>query len=102
MWAPLLTLLTVRGVAHDAMAERELGLFRETLKNLNGIELSWIDFRFREAVKRSGDHKAAQEPPPLSWHLTKRQKSAIVNAWAQMTPKIEQVRAFLDAGLMPP
>jgi hypothetical protein len=82
MWAPLLTLLTVRGAAHDAMAQRELSLFRETLKNLNGIELSWIDFRFREAVRRSGDDEAAQEPPPLSWHLTKRQKLAIVNAIA--------------------
>jgi Patatin-like phospholipase len=102
MWAPLLTLLTVRGAAHDAMAQRELSLFRETLKNLNGIELSWIDFRFREAVRRSGDDEAAQEPPPLSWHLTKRQKSAIVNAWAQMRVETNQVRAFLNAGVMPP
>jgi len=100
-WAPLLTLLTVRGVAHEAMAHRELSLFGEALKNLNGMELGWIDFRFREAVQGSASHQTAHDPPPLSWHLTKSQRSAILDAWPQMTPQLDKVRAFLSSGVMP-
>jgi len=101
LWAPLLTLLTVRGVAHDAMAQSQLSLLKEALGTLHGIELGWIDFRFSEALQRGGNKKAAQDPPPLSWHLTRAQKSAINNAWTHMTPEIKQVRAFLEGGVMP-
>jgi hypothetical protein len=98
-WAPLLTLFTVRGAAHDAMAQRELTLFREAL---SGIELSWIDFRFSAAVKHTGTQEMATDAPPLSWHLTKAQKHSIVQAWTAIKPKTQQVLDFLKKGTMPP
>jgi hypothetical protein len=102
LWAPLLTLFTVRSAAHDAMAERELRLFKEAVSALHGIEVGFVDFRFSEALKRRGHHQAAQEPPPLSWHLTKAQKQAIINSWGQMTSEVNQVHEFLKAGVIPP
>jgi hypothetical protein len=102
LWAPLLTLFTVRSVAHDALAQRELTLFKEAVSALHGIEVGLVDFRFSEALQRAGHHKAAQEPPPLSWHLTKTQKHAIINSWTRMKPEIDHVLAFLNAGVLPP
>jgi hypothetical protein len=99
LWVPLLTLFTVRSAAHTAMAERELSLFKEALRE---VELGWIDFRFDNAVEKSASRHLANEPPPLSWHLTKAQKQAIIDAWAVMTPKANQVVSFLRTGKMPP
>lgn len=101
LWAPLLTLFTVRSVAHDAMAQLELTLFKEAVSALHGIEVGLVDFRFNEGLQRSGDHKAVQEPPPLSWHLTRAQKQAIVTSGSHMTPEINHVREFLKAGVVP-
>jgi hypothetical protein len=98
LWVPLLTLFTVRGAAHTAMAQRELSLFKEALRD---IELGWIDFRFESAVQQSASQHLANEPPPLSWHLTKAQKKAIIDAWLVMTPKTNQVVDFLRTGKMP-
>jgi Patatin-like phospholipase len=98
LWAPLLTLFTVRGTAHDAMAQRELILFKEALRD---VEIGWIDFRFGTAVRKSASEHTAKEPPPLSWHLTKAQKRAIIDAWAVMKPETSQVLDFLATGRMP-
>jgi hypothetical protein len=77
LWAPLLTLFTVRSTAHDAMAQSELILFKEALRD---VEVGWIDFRFGTAVRKSASEHTAKEPPPLSWHLTRAQKRAICDA----------------------
>jgi hypothetical protein len=98
-WAPLLTLFTVRSAAHDAMAQRELSLFKQALDD---VELGWVDFRFSAAVRGSESQQVGTEPPPLSWHLTKAQQKAIIDAWEVMKPKTDQVLDFLKTGRMPP
>ena len=101
-WAPLLTLFTVRSTAHDAMAQRELTLFKDAVRSLHNIELSCIDFRFSTAVQRTKSAQSATETPPLSWHLTLPQKQAIGNAWGAVGPQVNQVLDFLHTGKLPP
>jgi hypothetical protein len=98
LWVPLLTLFTVRSAAHNAMAQRELSLFKEALHD---NEVGWIDFRFGSALQQNACQHLVNEPPPLSWHFTKAQKKAIIDAWAVMTPKVDQVMDFLRTGKMP-
>jgi len=101
-WAPLLTLFTVRSTAHDAMAQRELILFRDAVRALHGIELSYIDFRFSTAVQGTASEDVARETPPLSWHLTDSQKKAIAHAWNGATLQTEKTLDFLRRGTLPP
>jgi hypothetical protein len=81
------------------MAQRELSLFKQALDD---VELGWVDFRFSAAVRGSESQQAGTEPPPLSWHLTKAQQKAIIDAWEVMKPKTDQVLDFLKTGRMPP
>jgi hypothetical protein len=101
-WAPLLTLFTVRSTAHDAMAQRELILFRDAIRALHGTELSYIDFRFSTAVLGTASAHVAKETPPLSWHLTDSQKKAIAHAWEGVTLQRQKTLEFLKGGVLPP
>lgn len=53
----------------------------------NGVELDTAIFQF----------KAEKETPPLSWHLTNRQKKAIDLGWEQVDPEgCDKLRRFLQ------
>src|SRR5260221_96874 len=74
IWAPLLTLTTVRGAGHEAAAQRELALFQEYCASKE-IKFGWKKFQF--AGYNKAYHTASPETPPLSWRLTKEQQHAI-------------------------
>jgi len=92
LWAPLLTLFTVRSTGHEAAAQRELALFQEACK-CQGIDFDWITFQYQGI--NPANPTAAPETPPLSWHLTPEQKQAIDNNWIRLAPQTGKVRSFL-------
>jgi len=86
LWAPAKTLLNVRAtgqISHnDGEFERLQQLWRE-----RKVQIANVIFRF------CGEH------PPLSWHLTRREKDAIEAEWQAHTaaerPELQAVQAFL-------
>src|SRR5262245_1021104 len=92
LWAPAETLLNVRAtgqISHnDGEFERLQQLWRE-----RKVEIANVVFRF------CGEH------PPLSWHLTRREKNAIEAEWqahiAAGRPELQSVEAFLRGQALP-
>jgi hypothetical protein len=82
-FAPIATMLSVRGAAQVSHNEAEYGLLQRTWKGT--VELRSVVLEF------PGEH------PPTSWHLTAGQKKAIEDAWETETVRAcrEQVRRFL-------
>ena len=98
IWAPLLTLFTVRGAGHEAAAQRELALFQEYCR-CKGIDFGWKIFQFKGINK--ADPKASPETPPLSWHLTQEQHQAIDDNWDAVVSGAQDVAKFLENGTLP-
>lgn len=96
VWAPLLTLTTVRGNGHEAAAQRELALFKEYC-HCKDINFGWKKFQFKGINKADPD--AGTETPPLSWHLTKEQQDAIDDNWD--ATNAQDVVKFLKDGTLP-
>ena len=92
LWAPAKTLLNVRAtgqISHnDGEFERLQQLWRE-----RKVQIANVIFRF------CGEH------PPLSWHLTRREKDAIEAEWQAHTaagrPELQAVQAFLRGQPLP-
>lgn len=92
VWAPAGTLLKVRATGqisnNDGEFERLQQLWRE-----RKVEIANVIFRF------CGEH------PPLSWHLTRREKDAIEAEWQAHIkperPEIPAVQAFLRGQPLP-
>lgn len=92
LWAPAKALLNVRAtgqISHnDGEFERLQQLWRE-----RKVEIANVVFRF------CGEH------PPLSWHLTRREKDAIESEWQTYTaasrPELRAVEAFLRGQPLP-
>jgi len=92
LWAPAETLLNVRAtgqISHnDGEFERLQQLWRE-----RKVQIANVIFRF------CGEH------PPLSWHLTRREKDAIEAEWQAHTaagrPELQAVQAFLRGQPLP-
>jgi hypothetical protein len=82
-FAPIATMLSVRGAAQVSHNEAEYGLLQRTWQGK--VELRSVVLEF------PGEH------PPTSWHLTDAQKNAIEDAWGTETVLAcrEQVRQFL-------
>lgn len=89
-FAPVATMLSVRGAAQVSHNEAEYGLLQRTWRGK--VELRSVVLEF------PGEH------PPTSWHLTAAQKKAIEDAWGTETVLAcrEQVRQFLAAGSSKP
>jgi hypothetical protein len=92
LWAPAKTLLNVRATGqvsrNDGEFERLQQLWRE-----RKVDIANVIFRF------CGEH------PPLSWHLTRREKEAIESEWQAHTaparPELQAVEAFLRGQPLP-
>jgi hypothetical protein len=82
-FAPIATMLSVRGAAQVSHNEAEYGLLQRTWKGKVDLHSVVLEF--------PGEH------PPTSWHLTAAQKKAIEDAWGTETVLAcrEQVRQFL-------
>jgi len=84
VFAPIATMLNVRGAGQVSHNETEYGLLQRAWAGKVDLRSVVLEF--------PGDD------PPTSWHLTEEQKKAIVKAWD--TPSIrrcrEEVRAFLS------
>jgi hypothetical protein len=86
-WAPVKTLLNVR--ATGQISHNDEGFARlQRLWKERGVEIDNIVFRF------CGEH------PPLSWHLTGKDKRMIEEEWRKHRdrPTIAAVKAFLSGG----
>jgi hypothetical protein len=98
IWAPLLTLFTVRSTGHEAAAQRELALFEEYC-HCKGINFGWKIFKFKGINK--ADPKAGPQTPPLSWHLTQEQQQTIDDNWDAILPDAQDVVKFLRDRILP-
>jgi hypothetical protein len=86
-WAPVKTLLNVRSTGQ--ISQNDEGFARlQRLWNERGIEIDNVVFRF------CGEH------PPLSWHLTGRDKDLIEDGWKKHRDgsTMAAVKAFLSGG----
>jgi hypothetical protein len=91
-WAPLETILNVRTSGQLTHNDEEFGrLQRLWMEKEQPVEIDNAVFRF------CGPH------PPLSWHMTGREKLAIETEWkTQLSgPALRAVRAFLEGKPIP-
>ena len=97
-FAPVSTLLHVRSAGQFAHNQVELNLLRETLES-RGIAVETADFEFRGANDplscKSSENNYS---PPLSWHLTKKQKDEIRDEWNRINDCADRqkVKSFLN------
>ncbi len=80
LWAPVQTLLNVRTTGQISHNNEELELLQNLWK-AQGVEIDNVVFRF------CGEH------PPLSWHLTGREKQAIESDWVARRQNGREIRA---------
>jgi hypothetical protein len=82
-------MLHARSCAQLAHNDIEFDLMQQVCAD-HGLDLETAIFQFKA--------KELMDSPPLSWHLTNRQKQAIEQGWSIVeTADIEKVRAFLKA-----
>jgi hypothetical protein len=82
--APAETVLNVRGAGQRTHSAVELELLREKWDKSNPcVVISRVPFEFDGAE------------PPLSWHLTQRDKQEIDTSWQRKSAEREQVITFL-------
>jgi hypothetical protein len=89
-WVPLETLLNVRTSGQLSHNDEEFARLQRLWRE-RGVEVDTAVFRF------CGDH------PPLSWHMTGREKEEIQARWAeeQAGPAAAAVRAYLEGQPIP-
>jgi Patatin-like phospholipase len=89
LYTPIGTMLHARSCAQLAHNDIEFDLMQQVCAD-HGLDLETAIFQFKA--------KELMDSPPLSWHLTNRQKQAIEQGWSIVeTADIEKVRAFLKA-----
>lgn len=92
VWAPAETLLNVRATGQISRNDGELERLQQLWRERN-VAIANVVFRF------CGEH------PPLSWHLTRREKDAIEAEWQAFTaaerPELRAVEAFLRGQGLP-
>jgi hypothetical protein len=96
-FAPVSTLLNVRTAGQSAHNQVELDLLRQVLRNRN-IQVETVEFEFRDPDSPSSCNKAEKNyNPPLSWHLTSKQKKEIDNEWKRIIncSEMKKVEQFL-------
>jgi hypothetical protein len=79
IFAPLATMLHVRNAGQFSHNQVEIGLL-DQVRFPNHVEIKSVVFEF------SGKN------PPLSWHLTQRQKEEIEQAWRRELEKADGVK----------
>jgi hypothetical protein len=88
LYAPLETMIHARSCGQLAHNDIEFDLLRKVCHQ-NGIEVDTAIFQFKP--------EQGMENPPLSWHLTNRQKKMIDRIWEQVGPEgCNRLRAFFQ------
>lgn len=100
-FAPVATLLNVRTAGQFAHNQVELDLLKQVL-GFRGIELKNVEFEFQRLVPGADQltvcHRSGKTyEPPLSWHLTERQKNEVRREWewTKNCGEVQKVREFL-------
>jgi hypothetical protein len=97
-FAPVSTLLNVRTAGQSAHNQIELNLLRETLRNrCLQIDIANFEFRGAEKLTKCKDSENNYNPP-LSWHLTPKQRDEITAEWRRLEGcnDRETVKRFLN------
>lgn len=93
LWSPLQTLLSVRNCGQLANSNLDAELLAQACKSA-GVVLRSVLLQFPEISGPPSSY------PPLSWHMTERQKRAIGDAWALLEQsqrdEMDKVRVFLE------
>jgi hypothetical protein len=86
---PLQTIVGVRETGQAARIRYELPLMTKSVADRLSIER--IEFRYRPTPR------CALEPPPLSWHLTAREKECIQEGWSdtRVLEEVDKLREWL-------
>ncbi len=88
LYAPFETMIHARSCGQLAHNDIEFDLLTKVCGQ-NGIEVETAVFQFKA--------EDGMESPPLSWHLTRKQKNTIDRVWDQVGPQgSAKVRAFLE------
>jgi hypothetical protein len=91
-FAPVSTLLNVRTAGQSARNEVELDLLEQALKNRD-IAVETAEFEFRSPMAYPGCKSFDKNyAPPLSWHLTQKQKTEIYQEWTRIMHCTEAVK----------
>jgi hypothetical protein len=92
LWAPAEALLNVRATGQISHNDDEFERLQQLWRDRK-VDIANVIFRF------CGEH------PPLSWHLTRREKDAIESEWqahtASSRPELRAVEAFLRREPLP-
>jgi hypothetical protein len=100
-FSPISTLLHVRTAGQFAHNQVELYLLRQVLEN-RGILVETAEFEFRDnSATPSCKSYESNYNPPLSWHLTAKQKGEIKGEWDRIEGCAERqkVKSFLNLDL---
>ena len=88
LYAPFETMLHARSCGQLAHNDIEFDLLTKVCHQ-NGVEVDTAVFQFKAEFN--------MESPPLSWHLTNKQKTTIDRVWAQAGPQgFTKLRTFLQ------
>lgn len=87
--APLDAILNARETGQLKRDDAEESLLRSFLGKRASMQEP-IEFRYER-----GEKDGCFARPPLSWHLTEKEKGCIAAAWGDQTENIEKVRQFL-------
>ena len=88
LYAPLETMLHARSCGQLAHNDIEFDLLRKVCHQ-NGVEVDTAVFQFKA--------EPGMDLPPLSWHLTNKQKTTIDRVWEQVGPQgFNKLRTFLQ------
>lgn len=93
LWSPLQTMLSVRNCGQLANSNLDVDLLAQECQSA-GVALHPIVLEFPAMPEPPSSY------PPLSWHMTERQKRAIDDAWTLLEQKqrdeIDKVQRFLE------
>jgi hypothetical protein len=85
LFAPITTLISVRGTGQKARNNAQLDLLQQAIGGIAGNRIIRVPVPYQ-----------AERSEPLSWHLTEGQKQDIRNAWSRVAAKtIRDVNGFL-------
>jgi hypothetical protein len=91
--APLVTVLNVRTSGQRERADTEMEQFAEIMRSKENpadrVDVQTVIFNFSEGVKNP-------EAPPLSWHLTPKEKQDIADSWERAKEKGRAWEGFKD------
>ena len=91
-YAPLSTLLNVRDTGQLARNDEDVALFTRVWEGRVAVSTATLQFCTEGDV-------TWRNAPPMSWHMTKDQKSAITAQWQQEqgSPNMQRILDFLSA-----